>query len=237
MSNEQEKYWAANNEYHRRSPGNVGANIKLFRAALACAEIGDETKIVELGCGTGANLKALNHLWSKNGRLGKKVSLTGVEINSEAIKQIPSHVRVVQESVLDWEPDDAFDIVITKGLLIHIAPDDLGKVYETIIKASKRYILVCEYFCPTPRMIPYRGEDDKLWARDFGGELIDQYGLTLVNYGFVSPRDTYPQDDLTWMLLEKRQAIPMTYCERCERSVVGRIDQGDLLCPNCSLVL
>ena len=203
VTNDQEKYWAGNNEYHRRSPGNVGDNINLFRTALACADIGDNTKIVELGCGTGANLKALNSLWNANGRHGKKLSLAGVELNSEAIKQIPSYARVIQESVLDWEPDDAFDIVITKGLLIHIAPYNLKRAYETIIKASKRYILVCEYFCPTPRMIPYRGEDDRLWARDFGGELIDQYGLNLVNYGFVSSRDAYPQDDLTWWLLEK----------------------------------
>lgn len=203
MANDQEKFWTGNNEYHWRSPGNVGANIKLFTKALACAVLGKETRIIEFGCGTGANLKALSQLFNSGSYRSKKVSLTGVELNRYAIKQIPSHVRVIQASILDWEPDDTFDIVITKGLLIHIAPSDLKKAYETIIKASKKYILICEYFCPTPRMIPYRDEVDRLWARDFAGELIDQYDLKLVTYGFVSKRDMHPQDDINWWLLSK----------------------------------
>jgi len=52
--------------------------------------------------------------------------------------------------------------------------------------------------------VPYRGNAERLFKRDFAGELIDRYGLQLVSYGFAYHRDPYhPQDDITWFLLEK----------------------------------
>jgi hypothetical protein len=53
-------------------------------------------------------------------------------------------------------------------------------------------------------MVPYRGNQERLFKRDFAGELMDRHGLKLVNYGFAYHRDNYhPQDDITWFLLEK----------------------------------
>ncbi|NDB35890.1 MAG: pseudaminic acid biosynthesis-associated methylase, partial [Flavobacteriia bacterium] len=42
--------------------------------------------------------------------------------------------------------------------------------------------------------------------RDFAGELLDTFpDLRLVDYGFAYKRDTsFPQDDITWFLLEKQ---------------------------------
>ena len=52
--------------------------------------------------------------------------------------------------------------------------------------------------------VNYRGHDNRLFKRDFAGELIDKFGLKLRDYGFLYHRDNYfPQDDLTWFLLEK----------------------------------
>jgi hypothetical protein len=50
----------------------------------------------------------------------------------------------------------------------------------------------------------YRGHADRLFKRDFAGDLIEKYGMKLVDYGFVYKRDNWaPQDDITWFLLEK----------------------------------
>jgi len=63
---------------------------------------------------------------------------------------------------------------------------------------------VCEYYNPSPVSVPYRGHQDRLFKRDFAGDLIEGYGLKLVDYGFIYKRDTWaPQDDVTWFLLEK----------------------------------
>ena len=53
--------------------------------------------------------------------------------------------------------------------------------------------------------VNYRGNSDRLFKRDFAGELMDRYPLRLIAYGFSYHRDNYfPQDDSTWFLLEKK---------------------------------
>ena len=66
-------------------------------------------------------------------------------------------------------------------------------------------LLICEYYNPTPVTIEYRGHKNKLFKRDFAGELLKQYpDLNLINYGFKYKNDNdYPLDDITWFLLRK----------------------------------
>jgi hypothetical protein len=64
---------------------------------------------------------------------------------------------------------------------------------------------VCEYYDPNPVVVKYRGNEERLFKRDFAGELIDKYNLRLVDYGFIYHRDAgFPRDDWTWFLLEKQ---------------------------------
>ena len=64
--------------------------------------------------------------------------------------------------------------------------------------------MVYEYYNPTPVSVEYRGHQDKLFKRDFAGELIDKFNLKLIDYGFNYKRENYfPKDDATWFLLEK----------------------------------
>ena len=64
---------------------------------------------------------------------------------------------------------------------------------------------MAEYYNPTPITIPYRGHTEKLFKRDFAGEMMDNFSeLSLNDYGFAYHRDTaFPQDDISWFLLEK----------------------------------
>jgi spore coat polysaccharide biosynthesis protein SpsF len=66
--------------------------------------------------------------------------------------------------------------------------------------------LICEYYNPSPVAIPYRGHSDRLFKRDFAGEMLEMFAdLKLVDYGFAYHRDpAFPQDDITWFLMEKR---------------------------------
>ena len=77
-------------------------------------------------------------------------------------------------------------------------------MYENLYRLSNRYILINEYYNPTPLTVEYRGAKDRLFKRDFAGELMDRYSLRLVDYGFLYHRDNYfPRDDSNWFLLEK----------------------------------
>ena len=95
--------------------------------------------------------------------------------------------------------------MLTKGVLIHINPEYLDQVYDSIYKSCAKYICVCEYYNPTPVEVNYRGYQGKLFKRDFAGDILDRFSdLRLIDYGFVYHRDNqFPQDDATWFLLEK----------------------------------
>ena len=78
-------------------------------------------------------------------------------------------------------------------------------VYDKLVAATTKYLLIGEYFNPTPVSIPYRGHTDRLFKRDFASEIMERYPeLKLVDYGFFYHKDqNFPQDDITWFLMEK----------------------------------
>ncbi len=101
--------------------------------------------------------------------------------------------------------DTEFDLVFTNSVLIHVNPEDLlasmGRMYDL----SSRYILINEYFNRTPVMIQYRGENDRLFKRDFGKLFIENFNCKVVDYGFLWGHefDNAGFDDITYWLFEK----------------------------------
>lgn len=198
---EQEKFWAGDfglgyidrNNSEKLLYSKVAMWAKMLRGANTV------TSIRELGCNIGLNLLALK-------RLHPEINLSGIEINEEAAKQAAelNVADVKQGTILEPINEEKVDLTFTAGVLIHINPDYLKNVYDNLINGSNRYVLVAEYYNPAPTKITYRGNEDRLFKRDFAGDLIDQYGLKLIDYGFVYKRDNWaPQDDVTWFLLEK----------------------------------
>ena len=200
---EQEAFWAgsfgddyiARNQSKELFAGNLNFFTEVFNNT-----IGVKT-IMELGANIGMNIRALNYLFPNS-------KTSAIEINQKAFKELKSICtgEAFLGSILDFKPKEQYDFVFTKGVLIHINPDELNNVYNLMYNLSKKYICVAEYYNPSPMTIPYRGEKDKLFKRDFAGELLEKYqDLKLVSYGFKYKRDNnYPQDDITWFLLEKK---------------------------------
>lgn len=201
---EQESFWAGSfgTEYIQRNQGDelLASNLNFFSKALHRAS--GVQSCIEFGANIGMNLKALK-------LLHPRIDAYGIEINAEAAKKlgetIPSD-HVLHTSILDFAPQRTWDLALIKGVLIHINPDELTKVYDSLVAASSRYVLVAEYYNPSPVAIPYRGHSDRLFKRDFAGEILERHPqLLLVDYGFAYRRDpNFPQDDITWFLLEKR---------------------------------
>jgi pseudaminic acid biosynthesis-associated methylase len=197
----QEEFWTGEfgDEYTERnvSASLHAANLALFGQVLSRTH--DVSSILELGANRGLNLRAIS-------QLRPDAKLTGVEINASAAAELRSWggADVIHGSILEFAGHEEYDLTFTKGVLIHINPDRLSDAYEALVGASRRYVFVAEYYNPTPVAIPYRGHDDRLYKRDFAGELIDGYGLKLLDYGFLYRRDpNFPQDDANWFLLEK----------------------------------
>lgn len=200
--NEREAFWAGEfgDAYNLRSPGSIKANYHFFHRALREAILRrGPYSVCELGAGVGNNLRALRDLLPG-------IGMAAVEINSEAVRRIPADVEVSKASILAWKPRRSWDLVFTKGVLIHIAPEDLPIAYDALWHAAGRYILIAEYFNPTPVEVTYRGHAGRLWKRDFASELLERFEeLKVLDYGFTWRRDELaPQDDITWFLFEKR---------------------------------
>jgi pseudaminic acid biosynthesis-associated methylase len=98
-----------------------------------------------------------------------------------------------------------FDLVFTSGVLIHVNPDDLLESMGRMFDLSSRYILIAEYFNRTPVMVSYRGEDDRLFKRDFGKLFVENFDCKVLDYGFLWGHvfDNSGFDDVTYWLFEK----------------------------------
>lgn len=199
---EQERFWAGEfgDQYVERNQGMglAASNLALFGKILERTQ--SIKSVIEFGANIGLNLEAMRALIPG-------VELSAIEINSKAVgalKQLGG-MKIYPQSILDFQPDYPRDLTLIKGVLIHINPDSLPQIYDLLYRSSKRYICVAEYYNPSPVEVLYRGNREKLFKRDFAGEMLDRFpDLRLVNYAFVYHRDpNFPQDDITWFLMEK----------------------------------
>lgn len=208
MSNyttEQESFWEGSfgNEYIKRNQSSdlIAVRTALFASALKRS--GRLRSALELGSNIGLNERVLNILFPG-------IKMETVEINKNAAEECGKIPNVIAHhgSILDFECDKTFDLTFTSGVLIHINPERLKDVYDRLYRFSAKYILVNEYYNPTPVEVNYRGETGKLFKRDFAGEILDMYpDVELIDYGFVYHRDiSFPTDDATWFLMRKKTA-------------------------------
>ena len=202
---DQEAFWAGEfgDDYMTRNKGPqwIANNLALFSSVLK-RTVGVRS-VLELGANIGLNLQALRLLLPD-------ATLSAVEINDKAVaelRKLPG-LRIHHQSILQFAGDEPHDLVLIKGVMIHLNQDKLPDVYDLMVRSSARYVCLVEYYNPSPVAIPYRGHADRLFKRDFAGEMLDRFpDLRLVDYGFAYRRDpNFPQDDVTWFLLEKTRA-------------------------------
>ena len=203
MATEQEIFWEGGfgDSYISRNESNglLASNLSLFSKILSSAE--PINSVLELGCNIGMNLIALE-------ALSPKLSINGVDINAKAIQELSKnkeHYNLQQQSIIEPINSSNVDFTFTKGVLIHINPEKLNFVYDNLYALSSKYICLIEYYNPSPVSLEYRGHQDRLFKRDFCGEMLEKYkDLQLINYGFTYRNDhIFPQDDMTWFLLKK----------------------------------
>ncbi len=204
---EQEEFWSGEfgDEYIGRNDDKklLSSNVAFFSDIIKRTV--NVESVCEFGSNIGLNLKAIKTLLPD-------VRCSAVEINHRAADILrkdsffENGIEVFEESILDYESVRQYDLVLIKGVLIHINPAELENVYNKLYTASGRYICIAEYYNPSPVAINYRGNTDRLFKRDFAGEFMDKYpGCRLIDYGFKYHRDiNFAQDDITWFLLEKK---------------------------------
>lgn len=202
-STEQEQFWAGefgDNYIERNNYGLLSTSTEAIRRQFET--LPDIDSVMEIGANIGLNLVALN-------RLKPDVKLAALEINHSAVKKL-RELSIVKElyecSILDYEPTKTYDVVLLVGILQHINPESLKSVYDKVYRMSKRFVIVSDFFNPTPTSITYRGYKNRLFKRDFVGEMLDMYNeFRLTDYGFLYSRENgFVFGDENWFVLEKK---------------------------------
>ena len=207
MTTPQVDFWRGDfgNAYIDRNDASaeqMRARVALWSNILGHTLVAPPKSILEVGANLGINLRALRVLTG--------AQLHALEPNDKARNILVEDGIVAKEdlrggmaSSIDF-PNNAVDFAFTSGVLIHIHPDHLASSLAEIYRCSSRWIACIEYFSDKPEMIPYRGHDDRLFKRDFGGVWLDSFpDLRVVAYGFAWKRVT-GLDNLTWWLFQKR---------------------------------
>lgn len=209
MTKDRLDLWAGEfgDAYHARNTGagSIGNRARWLRQVLAHLPLPDIKSALEVGCGNGANLRALSI--ACDGMDIDGVALFGVEPNrvARAKAALTSRAIVFDRTAVDMHGfNDGFaDFVFTSGVLIHIPPAGLPDAMAEIHRVAKRFILCAEYYGREVETVPYRGEDGALWRGPYGDLWVEQFpNLKPLAQGFAWKRTT-GLDDLTFFLFEK----------------------------------
>jgi pseudaminic acid biosynthesis-associated methylase len=201
--NAQEEFWArdyALDYIRKNSEFDVNLGVSAWQQMLR--HTSNIKSYIELGCNIGRNLNQL------------KIALPDarpsiVEISKPAFDFVTSKFDfeyAYNSSILESSPPlRNFDLAFTCGVLIHINPADLLVNMKKLFSYSRKYVLIAEYFNRTPVSIEYQGQTEKLFKQDFGKLFIENFGVKLVDYGFLWGHiyDKAGFDDITWWLFEK----------------------------------
>lgn len=200
----QEQFWAetyARDYIVRNSRFDHEQGARAWRHMLRSAE-GGIGNFLECGCNIGRNITQI-------ARVMPEAKPSVIEISEPAFRFVTQQhgfEHAFNGPILEAPMAPAsFDLVYTMGVLIHIHPDRLLEHMARMFTWSRRYVLMGEYFNRTPVMLPYRGENDRLFKRDFGKLFIENFDVKLRDYGFLWGHlyDDAGFDDVTWWLFEK----------------------------------
>ena len=208
MSNPQEDFWrnkitksyAQDNSVFDRQLGFVA-----WERILSTINKSNISSYLDCGSNIGRNIASLKEVLPS-------ASASIIELAKEPHDKCIRDFQINKSflgSIKDSNFDMKFDLVFKSGVLIHTNPDDLLETMSRMYEMSSRYVLIAEYFSRTPVMISYRGEDDRLFKRDFGKLFVENFECKVLDYGFLWGHefDAAGFDDITYWLFEKTDRI------------------------------
>jgi hypothetical protein len=82
--------------------------------------------------------KKLSALWRRIG-IVKQIDQAHLDIYHGLSNELPKNIEklnIINDSIINFSPKKKYELVLVKGVLIHINPNKLKKVYNTIYKIS-----------------------------------------------------------------------------------------------------
>jgi len=160
------------NKYTDDNKGNIQNEFSKFIYFLSLG-LGAK-KICEAGCNIGNNLSSFP----------ENFEIYGIDMNKNALekakKRYPNFSFKQTEIKKTGFPDSSFDLVFTRGVLIHIPKTELDNVLKEFVRISKKWILNFEYFGDDGKMIKWKRGDDLLWYRNMK-ERWKNFDVNIIN--------------------------------------------------------
>jgi pseudaminic acid biosynthesis-associated methylase len=203
MTNQEERYWANNSHYvTRNSTFDHVLGVRAWKQILQ--PIQREIKsVLDCGANIGRNIGFL-----KDSSLLPEAEFAAIDLNKAALDVLATKfpdAKLYNSSLLNIDLEAKFDLVFTSGVLIHINPENLARVFDNLMTFSNRYLILIEYFNRTPVEIPYHGQSGLLWKRDFGKDFLEYSNWKVVSYGFLWGQefDNCGFDDCNYWVFER----------------------------------
>ncbi len=208
MLTPQEDFWmnkVTESYAHDNSTFDEELGLLAWERILSKVEKTDVLSYLDCGSNIGRNLRFLK-------KILPFASANIIELAEAPYQKCLTEFKIDQSflgSIKNADFSTQFDFVFSSGVLIHVHPDDLISSMERMFRLSSRYILIAEYFNRTPVMISYRGEDNRLFKRDFGKLFLENFDCKIVDYGFLWGHqfDNAGFDDVTYWLFEKNLSL------------------------------
>ncbi len=198
MSEATEQFWQGEfgDEYHQRQTVDWKLKVPFYRRILQLAP--DINSVLEVGCGTGLNLRAIREVDST-------LELAGCDVNASALAEAaklnpaadidPSSASKIGELYQYW----TFDLAMTAGVLIHIPPADILDVMDQIVKCADKWVLAIEYDGEREEAVKYRGHEGRLWKRPYG-KMYEHFGLKVVRTEELGPEQGFGANCTAWLM-------------------------------------
>lgn len=117
-------------------------------------------KICEAGCNVGNNLLAFP----------KDFDIVGFDLNEKSLlkakDKFPHFIFERQHIKKTSFSESYFDLVFTRGVLIHIPKNEIEDVLKELLRISKKWIMNLEYFGTDGQVIKWKRGDNLLWYRN-----------------------------------------------------------------------
>jgi len=113
--------------------------------------------VCEIGCNVGNNLQSFPD----------EYHVGGIDINEHSIElaeQKYPHIEFGVKNITKTDfPDNYFELVFTRGLMIHFTKPQVHEAIHEMMRISKKYIFHLEYVGKDGESVPY---DVGLWKRN-----------------------------------------------------------------------
>lgn len=151
---------------------NLQNEISTFIYHL-CIGLGAK-KICEVGCNVGNNLI----------KFTEDMTIYGIDMSQHALEKAKSTYPKFKFQIENIKKtsfsDSFFDLVFTRGVLIHIHPNEVDDVIQELLRISNRWIFNLEYFAEDEKMIDWKRGKNLLWYRNMK-KRWDKFNVRIVS--------------------------------------------------------